>query len=141
MVSVGEQGLAETDAGYRFCLSAIESGVMDIFFDAGHVIFNDEEFRRSEDRYRTVRVAREGGASKVLFVDCIYTADADRDKKTEDGKAVSLPQKIILSYVHVKDFTVVRTKELVPSAVDAEKYPFIENYYAVLGRSAAKSIL
>jgi hypothetical protein len=141
MVSVGQQGLAVPDAGYRFCLSAVESGLMDVFFDAGHVVFNDEEFRSSEDRFRTVRLARDGGASAVLFVDCVYDSAAARDKKTENGMDVSLPQKIVLSYVRTEDFTVVRESEVRPSARDAEKYPFIENYYALLGRAAAKSIL
>jgi hypothetical protein len=141
MVSVGEEGLpAGIEGGYRFCLSAIESGAMDAFFDAGHIIFNDEEFRTSEDRFRTVRLAREGGASTVLFIDCVYGPEAPRDRKTQSGAEVSLPQKIVLSYVRVKDFTVIRRKEILPSGKEAGDYPLVENYYAFLGRIAVKAI-
>jgi hypothetical protein len=142
MVSVGEEGLSpELEAGYRFCLSAIESGAMDAFFDAGHIIFNDEGLRTSEDRYRAVRVARDGGASAVLFIDCLYRPDAAKDKKVQNGATVSLPEKIVVSYVRVEDFAVIRTKELFPSEKDAAEHPLIENYYALLGRSAVKIIL
>jgi hypothetical protein len=142
MVSVGQEGLTPgIDEGYRFCLSAIESGAMDAFFDAGHIIFNDEGLRTSQDRYRAVRVARDGGASAVLFIDCLYSPGAARNAKTQNGAEVSLPEKIVLSYVRVKDFTVIRVEEFFPSAKDAADYPFIEKYYALLGRSAVKIIL
>ena len=142
MVSVGGLGLpADPGAGYKFCFSAIESGVMDSYFNAGHIIFNDDNFRSSEDFFRTVRLARDGGAHKVLFVDCVYAAGAAKNKRTQDGMEVSLPQKIVLSYVRASDSVILRKAEIQISEKDAEKYSFIEDYYALLGRKAAASFL
>jgi hypothetical protein len=142
MVSVGGVGLGEDPgAGYRFCFSAIESGIMDSFFDAGHIIFNDGDFRSSEDFFKTVRVARDGGAHKILFVDCVYADGGAKNKKTQDGMEVSLPQKIVLSYVRASDSVVLKKVEVRISEKDAEKYPFAEDYYALLGRKAAESLL
>jgi hypothetical protein len=142
MVSVGGQGLSgEPDAAYRFCFSALESGIMDVFFNAGHIIFNDDNFRTEEDQYRTVRLAREGGASAVLFVDCLYNPGDIKDKNTEDGAVVTLPNTIVLSYVRTSDFGVIKKERFEPSAKDAGDFGHIEDYYALLGRKAAESIL
>ncbi|MDR1316421.1 MAG: hypothetical protein LBK13_06065 [Spirochaetales bacterium] len=143
MVSIGGEGLADqADPGYRVCFLALESGVMDAFFDAGNIVFNDSEFRGSQDeRYRTVRVAREGGASMLLLVRCVYNPDGARDWKTGDGAPVGLPEKIFLEYVRVSDFGVVRKLELAPSPRDAARHPAIERYYIVLGRKAAENLL
>lgn len=142
MISVGSKGLPpEPGAGYKFCFSAVESGLMDAFFDAGHIVFNDDNFRSTDDFYRTVRLARDGGANSVLFVDCVYEAGAEKTRKTQDGIEVSLPRKIVMSYVRASDSMVIRKAEMQVSGSEAEKFPFIEDYYALLGRRAAKSIL
>jgi hypothetical protein len=142
MVSIGEQGLqGEPDAGFRFCFSAIESGVMDVFFNAGHIIFNDENFRTSEDQYRTVRIAREGGAVSVLFIDCIYDPDSRKAWQTADSMPVSIPRRIVLKYIKTGDFGVSKSMEIAPSQTEAAKYSAIEDYYALLGKKAAESIL
>jgi hypothetical protein len=142
MVSVGEQGLpGEPDAAYRFCFSALESGVMDVFFNAGHIVFNDEAFRTKEDQYRTVSLAREGGASMVLFINCLYNPGDIKDKKTEDGAVVSLPHTIVLEYIKTSDFSVIKKARFTPSLKDAADFGHIEDYYALLGKKAAESIL
>ncbi|MDR1625510.1 MAG: hypothetical protein LBT33_03135 [Spirochaetia bacterium] len=142
MVSVGAEGLAgQPDPGRRVCFLALESGLMDVFFDAGKIVFNDEGFRDSEDRYRTVRVAREGGASAVLFVNCVYSPDSPMKWKTGDGDSAGLPERIVLEYVLVQDFATVKKLEITPSPEDAARHPAIERYYFVLGKEAAENIL
>ena len=141
MVSIGGMGLPDDPCrGYNFCFSAIESGIMDAFFDAGHIVFNDDGFRSSEDFYRTVLLAREGGAQTVVFIDCFFEANVEQDKRTQAGQVVSLPQKIVISYVRASDAAVIRKAELLPSETDAQKFPFIEDYYALLGRKVFDSL-
>ena len=54
-----------------YLLSAVEAGIMEVFFDAGHIVFNAGTYERASDveiqRRSWVRnLARQGGATHVL---------------------------------------------------------------------------
>ncbi len=59
------------DDSHHYLLSAVEAGVMDVFFDAGHIIFNAGTYERVSDsetqlRYWVRNTARTGGASHAI---------------------------------------------------------------------------
>lgn len=59
------------DESDDYLLSAVEAGVMDVFFDAGHIIFNAGTYERVSDadtqlRYWVRNTARNGGATHAI---------------------------------------------------------------------------
>jgi len=74
MVSVrDETGITDEEyrTASRYHLTAVEDGVMEAFFDAGHIVFNLGDYERFEGseiqrRYTVRTAAEEGGASYVV---------------------------------------------------------------------------
>jgi hypothetical protein len=65
-----------------FYRSALEAGVMDVFFEEGHVIFNGilperEESSEMQRRYDTVKLAEEGGASYIFLASLQYEVETE----------------------------------------------------------------
>lgn len=69
--------IEETDDDYaeasRFHLTALEDGIMDVFFEDGHIVFNWGEYEHSptdepeiQRRYELREAAEEGGAAVVV---------------------------------------------------------------------------
>ncbi|MDR2589336.1 MAG: hypothetical protein LBC67_07910 [Spirochaetales bacterium] len=141
MVSVGTgvPGILETTE-YRFCFSAIEDGLMGELFLAGHIVFNDAGFRSSPERAMTLRRARDGGAVRVVFVDCVYEAQALT--ASASGKiVVAIPAKISIAYIDARDGGEITEKEFLPAEKPKPPRMPMEDYYALLGKEAAKYIL
>jgi hypothetical protein len=142
MVSIGEEGLAGGgDGAYRYCFSALESGIMDKFFLAGHIVFNDEGFRSSPDRQGTIRRALEGGAVFVLFVDCLYEPPALSVKTDLERAPVAAPQKIVISFIKTENQDGIWKGEFAPPPPDRADPLSIEEYYAHLGGRVADYVL
>jgi hypothetical protein len=73
MVYVEEQGPGVSGDGVRYYLSAVEDGVMDVFFDAGYIIFNAGTPRNAEEASQesdaeVLDIALTGGAQLVIRV-------------------------------------------------------------------------
>jgi hypothetical protein len=78
MVAVNEGAPPpEEEPSARYYLSAAEAGAMDVFFDAGHIVFNagtyslDEE-ESVEKRYEVRSMARDGGAGYALHIEMAF---------------------------------------------------------------------
>jgi hypothetical protein len=61
----------------RYHLSAVEDGVMEAFFDAGHIVFNFGEYERPagetmQRRYDIRKAAKGGGASMVVQLSLVF---------------------------------------------------------------------
>ncbi len=57
-----------------YLLSAVEAGVMDVFFDSGHIVFNAGTYERISDsdiqrRYWIRNTARQGGATLAMEIE------------------------------------------------------------------------
>jgi hypothetical protein len=74
MISIeDETGIVDEDyiAASRYHLTAVEDGVMESFFDAGHIVFNFGAYEQSGEsdiqrRYSVRTAAEDGGASYVV---------------------------------------------------------------------------
>ncbi len=82
LVAVYQSGTGEMKDQSRFYLSAVEDGVMDVFFDGGHIVFNVGSFSvvggsAVQARYDVREMAKDGGASFAVHVtmDVIETED------------------------------------------------------------------
>ncbi len=77
MVAVDNEKSAVPDEGIFFYRSALEAGVMDVFFEEGHVIFNGilperEKMSEMQRRYDSIKLAEEGGAAFVFLASLQY---------------------------------------------------------------------
>ena len=57
-----------------YLLSAVEAGVMEVYFDAGHIVFNAGTYERISDsdiqrRYWIRNTARQGGATHAIEIE------------------------------------------------------------------------
>ncbi len=85
MVSVrDESGFTDEDylAASRYELTAVEDGIMEAFFDAGHIVFNLGDYEHFDGadiqrRYTVRTAAREGGASYVVQLALLFERDGD----------------------------------------------------------------
>ena len=85
MVSVrDESGFTDEDylAASRYQLTAVEDGIMEAFFDAGHIVFNLGDYEHFDGadiqrRYTVRTAAREGGASYVVQLALLFERDGD----------------------------------------------------------------
>jgi hypothetical protein len=83
----GETVLVEVAPGSAslppVCLSAVESGIMDVLFGAGHIVFNDGGWNKDypigapQGLTRAARIAKESGAGKILAVTLSGLVKAD----------------------------------------------------------------
>lgn len=78
------------DESDDYLLSAVEAGVMDVFFDAGHIIFNAGTYERVSDsdtqrRYWVRNTARNGGATRAIELK-VSLSGVDSDS-SEDATA------------------------------------------------------
>lgn len=75
MVAVNEGAPpANEQSDARYYLSAAEAGAMDVFFQAGHIVFNAgtytlEESDSVEKRYEVRNLAQDGGAAFALHIE------------------------------------------------------------------------
>jgi hypothetical protein len=85
MVSVRDES-GFSDEGYlaasRYQLTAVEDGIMETFFDAGHIVFNLGDYEHFDGadiqrRYTVRAAAREGGASYVVQLALLFERDGD----------------------------------------------------------------
>jgi hypothetical protein len=80
MISVQDETDIQDDdyrSASRYHLSAVEDGVMDAFFDAGHIVFNFGEYEQPagesmQRRYNMRKAARGGGASMVVQLSLVF---------------------------------------------------------------------
>lgn len=56
----------------------VEQGTMEYLFQQGHIVFNVEVDREDDYVYRAIDVAREGGASYLVYLDVAWDQAATR---------------------------------------------------------------
>ncbi len=157
MVAVGRGGPPpEDEKAEKFYLSAVEDGIMEEFFLADSIVFNDGGHPSRTERLDVMRRAREGGATRLLFVETTFaeapaaagparTPSGERPDPAapgaEAGKPAPLPERLAYAYYHVAE-----QKLLLGGEVDAktawrggEISP--EKYCADLGRRIARLVL
>lgn len=138
---------AETEEQFQVCLPvslALEDGVMNEFFDSGHIVFNagismDREFPDTPfpaDRL-PLRAAKAGGAAYLLEVTINYTFQGGEDG--EIGMDNSFSADYIFS--QVSSSRVLRTGGVTTAAVTGIESPEPEKYSYVLGQMIAREAL
>ncbi len=151
MVYVGNT--AESEDIFNLCLpisSALEDGVMNEFFDEGHIIFNagirfkpetamEQEFPRppfDADRL-PIRIAKAGGASYLLEIQIHYILHKGEEE------AYELPEDFSADYVfsHITSSRVLQTGDMEYSAMNTGGDGKIEEYSYALGQAIAKEAL
>lgn len=132
MVSIGGGGDGG-DKTVRYSLSALEDGIMEAFFLADHIVFNDTGFRPVSDRLPAIRRGREGGASLVLLVDAFFG--------TAPGEGETLPERLAYTYVTTAEQRLVASGEVKPEDGERSRNMSLEAYYAKLGERIARQVL
>ena len=120
----------------------IEDGIMEIFFDAGHIIFNgtygmmegDESGDSPFDDNPVYRIAKSGGASYVLSVRLSFTEDM------EELLPVSAAYEFIelLTERHLSSGTVLLERS--DGWKEKEPYELVQNMGRKLGREALEGL-
>lgn len=85
MVSVHDaSGFTDDDylAASRYHLTAVEDGIMEAFFDAGHIVFNLGDYEHFDGadiqrRYEVRTAARDGGASYAVQLALVFERAGD----------------------------------------------------------------
>jgi len=135
MVSVYSSSLPAEEKGTpmngRLLLSALEDGIMDEFFSAGHIAFNAEIFTGGiRDGNTILRSAREGGATRLLSVLVAFPKDGSADFERVEYSLVSVADRRTVAS------GTVRAAEL-KRRTDAPR----DEYFADAGRAIAKKAL
>ena len=116
--------------------AAVEDGVMEVFFDQGHIIFNagldigrpvDPPF--SAERY-AVRIAKSGGASYLLEVGL-----------TQPDEENALPHTAVFIFTDLVSERVLTRGELNVAAISREDSTSTRDVCIFLGRKIADSAL
>lgn len=135
MVSVSASSLPAEEKGKpmngRLLLSALEDGIMDEFFLAGHIAFNAEIFTGgNRDGNAVLRSAREGGATRLLSVLVSFSKDGSADFERADYSLVSVADRRAVSSGAVKEAELGRRP-------DGPR----DEHFADAGRAVAKKAL
>jgi hypothetical protein len=133
MVSVGDSGKGdEKIRGYY--MSALEDGIMEEFFLAGHIVFNNgTSFSGTAPRkIRDISSAKEGGASRLLLIDIHFQWS---------GGTGPVPEKVVYSFMSVSDQKSLTEGSF--SASDLKRPPTMpmEEFCARLGKETARRVL
>lgn len=124
--------------------SALEDGVMNEFFDRGHIIFNagikmEDEF--PEPPYQAdrlpMRVAKAGGASYLLEVVIYYSFAEGEDKEIDLSPAFSAEY----TFSQVSSSRIIYSGGMSTDAVDITEELDPEMYSYVLGQMIAREAL
>ncbi len=109
----------ETYLKVQYFLSAVEAGIMEVFFEAEYVVFNagpisgvEEDVRRSEAH--VLKVARDGGADLLMRLSVRFDSVADGAPKPDLGELVyyrvDSEDTMLTERLQLADLTAERTK-------------------------------
>lgn len=123
---------------------ALEDGVMNEFFDRGHIIFNagikpEQDFPETPfkaDRL-PVRIAKAGGAAYLLEVSINYSFEKAEGEKIDVKKGFSADY----TFSQVTSFRVLQTGGLETAAIRGIEDPEPEKYSYILGQMIAREAL
>jgi hypothetical protein len=135
MVSVGDPGGKGGDEKITgYLLSALEDGIMEEFFLAGHIVFNGgTSFSAGTPRkIRDIRDAKQGGASRLFLVD-VYFRRSD--------KSGPVPERVIYSLLSVSDQKSLAEGSLTAAELERPSSLAIEEFCARLGKETARRVL
>ena len=107
----------ERRQGEEYILYALEDGMMEVLFDAGHIIYNDYAPPLTETDYGnrnriSYRIARSGGAEWLVEMTVLYQ---------ESGEEIhSLPLKVLFRLTNILSDQVLDTGEFWASDFDSD---------------------
>ncbi len=135
MVSIYSPSLPAEEKGKptngRLLLSALEDGIMDEFFSAGHIAFNAEIFTGgNRDGNTALRSAKEGGATRLLSVLVAFPDGGGADFERAEYSLVSVADRRTVSSGTIKAAELKRRP-------DAPR----DEFFADAGRAVAKKAL
>lgn len=134
MVSIreGEKG-SGGDKTKRYCLSALEDGIMEEFFLAGHIVFNERlPSGGTSERLSVVRLAKEGGASRLVRVELFFQ---------NVGEGIFRPERIEYSLFRVADQEILAEGGFPAREVERPAGMSVEEYCAGLGREIGRRLI
>ncbi len=111
----------------------VEEGIIDCFFEAGHIVFNAEQ--KEGIGGRSLILAKNGGADILIEIEIVYSAGEEKDALP---LSVSAEFRVIDI---VKDSTTVGDGRVSMDLITAGKKSDIEKFYFNFGKSIAKKIM
>ncbi len=152
MVAVGRsRSPGEDEKTENFRLSAVEDGIMESFFLADTIVFNDGGPVSPAQKPALMRRAREGGAGRLLLVEVFFSGALGGAAEGAGVLGVSggggaagtetLPEKLRYSYYQVEDQRLLLSAELDAGAVAREESVSPEAHCARLGGEIARRVL
>ena len=103
-----------------YLLSAVEAGVMDVFFDSGHIVFNAGTYERISDsdiqrRYWIRNTARQGGATLAIEIEV--------DLQPHDNRGADSSERLFADTAGFRLIQIEPAELLKSGAITAQRRP------------------